>query len=437
VGVDVQIMSPLTSILSLRGERRHWVELFSRQLLSGVSIDFQRRQCYEFIALLFIQWVRKIAMKVSLPVGRPTIAEVDLGALAFNYRQIQKRIPKGVKILAVVKADAYGHGALPISLQLEKLGVEYLGVAIAEEGIELRRGGVKAPILVLGGIYGNELDQVFRFNLTPIVFRKDSLQLLSREAEKRGKEIRIHLKVDTGMGRLGVPLSLWRDFLKEVKRVPKIEIEGILSHFSMTDEEVDYTQNQWRAFQEAVATAQEMGISSKYLHMANSAILTAFPSYSGNLVRPGIMLYGSYPSPKFQDLIKLKPVMTLKTSIHVLKLVPPKTRISYGGTFVTKKESLIATLPIGYADGYSRYLSNRGEVLIRGRRAPIVGTVCMDFVMADVTGIPNVSIGDEVILIGKQGREEITAEEIAGKIKSISYEVFCSIGKRVPRIYAE
>ena len=151
-------------------------------------------------------------MKVPLPIGRPTIAEVDLGALAFNYRQIQKRIPKGVKILAVVKADAYGHGALPISLQLEKLGVEYLGVAIAEEGIELRRGGVKAPILILGGIYGNELDQVFRFNLTPIVFRKDSLQLLSREAEKRGKEIRIHLKVDTGMGRLGVPLSLLARF---------------------------------------------------------------------------------------------------------------------------------------------------------------------------------------------------------------------------------
>ena len=376
-------------------------------------------------------------MKISLPHGRPTIAEVDLGALVFNYRQIQKRIHKGVKILAVVKADAYGHGALPISQQLEKIGVEYLGVAIAEEGIELRKGGVKAPILILGGIYGSELDQVFRFNLTPVVFRKDSLQLLSREAEKRGKEIRVHLKVDTGMGRLGVPLNLWPVFLKEVKRFPIIKVEGILSHFSMTDEERGFTGQQWRDFQRAVAIAKKMGISSKYLHIASSAILTAIPSYSGNLVRPGIMLYGSYPSPKFQKLIKLKPVMTLKTRIHFLKSVPPKTRISYGGTFVTKRESLIATLPIGYADGYNRHLSNRGEVLIRGRRAPVVGTVCMDFVMAEVTDIPNVSIGDEVILMGKQGREEITAEEIAEKVKSISYEVLCSIGKRVPRIYKE
>ena len=205
----------------------------------------------------------------------------------------------------------------------------------------------------------------------------------------------------------------------------------------MTDEEVNYTQNQRKAFQRAVAIAQEIGISSRYLHMANSAILTAFPSCPGNLARPGIMLYGSYPSPKFQDLIKLKPIMTLKTRIHYLKSVPPKTRISYGGTFVTKKQSLIATLPIGYADGYSRHLSNRGEVLIRGRRAPVVGAVCMDFIMADVTDIPNVSIGDEVILMGRQGGEEITAEEIAGKIGSISYEVMCSIGKRIPRIYKE
>ena len=387
--------------------------------------------------LLIIHWVRKIAMRVSLPIGRPTIAEVDLRALVFNYRQIQKRIPKGVKILAVVKADAYGHGVLPISLQLEKLGVEYLGVAIAEEGIELRRGGAKAPILVLGGIYSSELDPFFRFNLTPVVFRKDSLQLLSREAEKRGKKIKVHLKVDTGMGRLGVPLNLWHHFLKEVKRFPKIEIEGILSHFSMTDEEVNYTQSQWKAFQGAVAIAQEIGISSRYLHMANSAILTAFPPCPGNLVRPGIMLYGSYPSPKFQNLIKLKPVMTLKTRIHYLKSMLPKSRISYGGTFITKKESLIATLPIGYADGYNHHLSNRGEVLIRGRRAPVVGMVCMDFIMADVTDIPNVSIGDEVILMGKQGGEEITAGEIAGKIGSIPYEVLCSIGKRVPRIYKE
>jgi len=203
----------------------------------------------------------------------------------------------------------------------------------------------------------------------------------------------------------------------------------------MTDEEKGFTQSQWKAFQEAVATAQKLGICCPYLHMASSATLTAFPAFCAKLVRPGIMLYGSYPSPTFRSLIPLKPVMTLKTRIHFLKSVPPGTRISYGGIFKAKRKSLIATLPIGYADGYSRHLSNHGEVLIRGRRAPVVGKVCMDFTMVDVTGIPHVSEGDEVILMGRQGKDQITPEEIAEKVNSISYEVLCSIGKRVPRIY--
>ena len=374
-------------------------------------------------------------MNMPLSSGRPTVGEVDLGALEFNYRQIKKRIPEDVKLLAVVKADAYGHGSIPVSLRLEKLGVEYLGVAIPEEGVELRKGGVKTPILVLGGIFGKKVDQIFRFRLTPVVFGKDSLKILSKEAEKRGRKVRVHLKVDTGMGRLGVPHHLWPEFLRELRRFPRIEAEGILSHFAMTDEEKRFTQTQWRAFREAVATAQELGICCSYLHMASSAMLTAFPAYSARLVRPGIMLYGSYPSPGFRSLISLKPVMTLKTRIHFLKSVRPGTRISYGGTFRAKRESLIATLPIGYADGYSRRLSNHGEVLIHGRRAPVVGKVCMDFIMVDVTDIPQVSAGDEVILMGRQGKEQITPEEIADKINSIPYEVLCSIGKRVPRIY--
>ena len=369
--------------------------------------------------------------------GRPTVGEVDLGALEFNYRQIKKRIPEDVKLLAVVKADAYGHGAVPISLRLEKLGVEFLGVAIPEEGVELRRGGVKTPILILGGIFGNEVDQIFRFRLTPVIFKKDSLRILSREAERRKRKVKVHLKVDTGMGRLGVPLNLWSDFLREVTRFPRIETEGILSHFAMTDEEKGFTQNQWRAFQEAVTSAQELGICCPYLHMANSATLTTFPAYSARLVRPGIMLYGSYPAPTFRSRIPLKPVMTLKTHIHFLKSVPPGTRISYGGMFKAKRKSLITTLPIGYADGYSHHLSNHGEVLIHGKRAPVVGKVCMDFIMVDVTHIPRVSVGDEVILMGRQGKEQITPEEIAEKINSISYEVLCSIGKRVPRVYKD
>jgi alanine racemase len=384
-----------------------------------------------------IHWVINITMTIPKAFGRPTVAEIDLRSLEYNYRQIKKRIPEGVKLLAVVKADAYGHGAIPISRKLEKLGVAYLGVAISDEGVELRKGGVKAPILILGGIYKEDVDQVLRYDLTPVVFQKESLKLLTKAAERRPKKVKVHIKVDTGMGRLGVPLNLWPTFLKELKRFPKIEIEGILSHFAMTDDQDGYTTRQWNKFQGAVEEAKKLGISCQYLHMASSAILTAFPPYTGNLVRPGIMLYGSYPSPVLQSVIQLKPVLTLKTYIHFLKRIPPETKISYGGTFVTKRESLIATLPIGYADGYSRQLSNRGEVLIRGRRAPIVGRVCMDFMMVDVTDIPKVSLGDEVILMGRQGRQQITAEEIAEKINSISYEVLCLIGKRVPRVYKE
>jgi len=371
-----------------------------------------------------------------IPSGRPTVAEIDLKALRFNYHQIRRRIPKGAKILGVVKADAYGHGAVPVSLELERLGVEYLGVAIAEEGIQLRKGGVRTPILILGGIFPGEVDRLLKFDLTPVVFQKESLELISKKAGKRRGKVRVHLKVDTGMGRLGVPLRLWPDLLKETRRFSKIEVEGILSHFSMTDEDGGvYSAQQWREFQNALLAAEEMGISCKYLHMANSANLTAFPSYAGNLVRPGIMLYGSYPSRSCQALIQLKPVMTLKTRIHFLKAVPPGVKISYGGTFTTRRKSLIATLPIGYADGYRWNLSNRGEVLVRGRRAPVVGRVCMDYVVVDVTGIRGVRVGDEVVLMGRQGNGRITPEEIAEKAGSISYEVLCSVGKRVPRIY--
>jgi alanine racemase len=402
-----------------------------------VLIDFPGSRCYEFIVILIIYQVRYIVRRASIPTGRPTIAEVNLRALEFNYRQIRKKIPKGVKMLAVVKANAYGHGSVPVSLTLEKLGVEYLGVAISDEGVELRKGGVKAPILILGGIYKEDGDKILQYNLTPVVFQREYLKVLTKAAERWQKKVKVHIKVDTGMGRLGVPMNLWAIFLEELKRFPRIEIEGILSHFSMTDGEEIFTAQQWKEFQQAIGMAKELGISWKYLHMASSATLTAFPSYSGNLVRPGIMLYGSYPSPMFKDLIQLKPVMTLKTHIHFLKSVPPGTKISYGGTFVTKRESLIATLPVGYGDGYSRHLSNQGEVLIRGRRAPIAGNVCMDFVMVDVTEIPNVSLGDEVILMGKQGGQQITVEEIAERINSISYEVLCLIGKRVPRVYKE
>ena len=391
--------------------------------------------CQFIVFFSSIHRLTKVMRKTFKPAARPTVAEIDLRALAFNYRQLRKKIPREVDLLAVVKADAYGHGAVPVSLTLEKLGADYLGVATSDEGVELRKGGVKTPILILGGIYGGEVDQIFRFRLTPVVFHGDRLHLLSKEAERRKKNVKVHLKIDTGMGRLGVSPDLWPAFLRELKRLPRIEIEGILSHFSMTDEECGYSEGQWRQFQKAVEIAKEQGVSWKYLHMSSSGTLMASPTYLGNLVRPGIMLYGSYPSSALRGVVKLKPVMTLKTHIHFLKSVPFGAKISYGGTFTTKRQSLIATLPIGYADGYSHQLSQCGEVLIRGLRAPVAGRVCMDFIMVDVSDIPNVKVGDEVVLIGRQGRERITTEEIAEKIHSIPYEVLCSIGRRVPRIY--
>jgi alanine racemase len=366
--------------------------------------------------------------------ARPTVAEIDLRALGFNYRQIRERLPEDVCILAVVKADAYGHGAVAISRELARLGAAYLGVATADEGIELREAGVRAPILILGGVYGEEADQIVAFDLATTVFHEDSLRRLSLAANARGKCAKVHLKVDTGMARLGSTADLWPALLKKSKSLPGIEVEGILSHFSMAEEE-GFTDRQWREFQQAADYARDMEIRCKYLHVSSSAALITSPSYSANLVRPGILLYGSVPSSACHDLIHLKPVMTLKTEIHFMKSVPPGTRISYGGTFVTQRDSLIATLPIGYADGYSRQNSHKGEVLIREKRAPIVGSVCMDFLMVDVTDVPGASMGDEAVLMGRQGKEEISSEEIARNINSIPYEVFCAVGKRVPRIY--
>ncbi len=368
-------------------------------------------------------------------IGRPTVAEIDLEALAFNYRQVKKKVPIGTEILAVVKADAYGHGALPISIKLEQLGVSYLGVAMAEEGVFLRKKGVKVPILILGGIFPGEEDEIIRHHLTPVMFDMNALRRLSKAATLKRKTVKVHLKVDTGLGRLGIPYEQFPIFLKNAKGIPHIEVEGILSHFSMTDREEAYSASQWERFQQSLATAIEKGIRPRFFHMSNSANLTLFPQYSGNMVRPGIMLYGVYPMSNMEKWIHLRPVLTWKTRIHFIKSVPAGARISYGGTYVTQRKSLIATLPVGYADGYSTQLSNHGEVLLRGRRAPVVGRVCMDLTMIDVTDIPGVSIGDEVILIGRQGREQITADEIAKKMGSISYEVLCLIGKRVPRIY--
>jgi alanine racemase len=365
-------------------------------------------------------------------LGR-TVAEIDLDALAHNYHQIRSRVPPGVKILAVVKDNAYGHGAVIIARELERLGVDLLGVAIAGEGVELRDGGIKKPILILTGIYEEEIDSVFEYDLIPMVFDGEIGKSLSDEANRKNRRVKVHLKFDTGMGRLGVSVEGAREFLEHMKGLPNLVIDGVASHFSMVDEE--YTRGQLEAYERVVELFHREGIRPTYWHISSSAPMIDFPGSWFNLIRPGIMIYGSYPNREYVDRIALRPMMRLETAIRCLKKVPAGTKISYGGTYITQRESLIATLPIGYGDGYNRLLSNQGEVLLKAKRVPVVGRICMDMTMVDVTDVVDASSGDEVVLMGRQGGDEITVEEIAEKIGTISYEVLCGVGKRVPRVY--
>ena len=366
------------------------------------------------------------------PFLPPTIAEIDLDSLAHNYHQIRSRVHPGVKILAVVKDNAYGHGAVVIARELERLGVDLFGIAFADEGVELRDGGIKKPILILSGICEEEIDKVIEYNLIPMVFDGGIGKYLSDQANRRNSRVKVHLKFDTGMGRLGVPVEGARKFLEQMKGLPNLVIDGVASHFSMADEA--YTRAQLKAFRGVAELFRGEGIRPTYWHISSSASMIDFPDSWFNLIRPGIMIYGSYPNREYIGRIALRPVMRLRTAIGFLKRVPAGTRISYGGTYTMQRESLIATLPIGYGDGYNRLLSDRGEVLLKSKRVPVVGRICMDHTMVDVTDVRDVAPGDEVVLMGRQGGDEITAEEIAEKIGTISYEVLCMVGKRVPRV---
>jgi alanine racemase len=367
-----------------------------------------------------------------------TAAEVDLGALAYNYRQLRQLIPPAVKVLAVVKADAYGHGAVPVSKKLEELNTDFLGVATVREGLELRNGGITKPILVLSGIYEEEVEEVIAYRLTPMIYRLGIAAALSAAATKRGRKIPVHIKVDTGMGRIGVLAEEAPVFVGRVRQLENLVIEGIASHFATANEEdATFAAEQLERFSRTIEEVKRLDIDPPFCHIANSAALVNLPAAHFTMVRPGIMLYGSYPSLALKARISLRHAMSWKSCIADLKKVPAGYPISYGRTFVTQRPSCIAAIPVGYADGYNRLLSNRGEVLIRGRRAPVVGRVCMDWTMVDVTAIPGVEVGDEVVLMGSQSGEEITPEEIGEWIGTISYEVLCSIGKRVQRTYRE
>lgn len=375
------------------------------------------------------------ADKEAIPL-RPTRAVINLGALDHNYREIKGRLPKGVGILAVVKADAYGHGSIEVSRRLEALGCEFLGVALCEEGVRLREAGIKIPILVLSGFFESQVEVLTRFNLTPVVFDPSHLHLLNRVGEKEGRRIGVHLKVDTGMGRLGLLPEEVPSFIEELESFPYIYLEGLLSHLAEAeDEEGTFSKEQVERFERVLQILRRSRLNPLYVHIANSAAIFTLPSFLFNLVRPGIMLYGSYPSEALRRKVTLKPLMTLTTRILQVKRVGKRVPISYGREFVTERESLIGVIPIGYGDGLPRSLSNRGYVLVRGRRVPIVGRICMDLTMIDLTDVGEVSVNEEVVVIGRQWGEEITIEEFAELSGTISYEAFCRIGSRVPREY--
>jgi alanine racemase len=375
-------------------------------------------------------------MEPVFPPGRPTLCAIDHEALRSNLRQIRDRVGSRIKILCMVKANGYGHGAAEISQALVGAGADAFGVATLEEALQLREAGIQALLIVLAGVFPDQLDTFLEYKLTPVVHDLVSLRALDRESSRRQVQLKVHLKVDTGMGRLGFLAAEADQWIGAIKQAKSLHIQGVFSHFSHAESvQGDYTQKQLQIFKRVLGQIRSASVVPDLVHLANSAATITLPAAYFDMVRPGLMLYGVYPSPNMKEQISLKPVLSWKSKILQLKNVPSGTSVSYGQTYVTQRESLIATLPIGYADGYPRLLSNRGEALVRGQRARIAGRVCMDLTMIDVTDIRNVRQGDEVVLLGRQGAAEISADEIAAWANTISYEILTSIGARVPRIH--
>lgn len=362
-------------------------------------------------------------------------AEINLAALRYNFNQVKRRIGEKVKVLAAVKANAYGHGIREVAHTMEGCGADYLGVAFPDEGIELRDAGINLPVLIFSHGLPHQAKDIVRYNLTASVASIELARAISEEAVRTRKIARVHIKVDTGMGRLGVRKEKLFSFLDSLFNLRGIAVEGIYTHFPSADEEdCSFTLNQIIRFKEIIKELSSLGYDIPIRHAANSAAVINFRGSFFNLIRPGLMLYGLYPSPSMKKSIKLKPVLSLKTRISFLKDVPANTPISYNRTYLTKAPTRIGILPIGYADGYSRCLSNRGEVLVAGTRCRVIGRICMDHTMIDLENTP-AKIGDEVVLIGRSGRQEIAAEEVAEKIDTIPHEIVSRIGPRIPRIF--
>lgn len=370
----------------------------------------------------------------------PTVVEIDLRALRHNYRRLTRKVPKTtVKILSVVKSNAYGHGAPRIAQVLQEEGTDWFGVGTVDEGIELREAGIKKPILLLLGLVRNHADLLIRHQLTPVLYDLETARQLNEGLAERKRRLPVHLKVDTGMTRLGVLPQEMRSFCQGLEKFSSLEPVGLLTHLADAGEE-GFTRGQRDLFEKTIREFETYFPGRRLYHEANSQAVIDGRMSPGKergswMVRLGIALYGSYPLERDRKIIDLKPVLRWKTKIVSVKKVSSKTPVSYGRTFHTKRESRIGVLPVGYADGYLRILSNRSSILVRGKKVPVVGSVCMDMTMIDLTSVPSAQTGDEVVLIGKQGQSEIRAEELASKAGTISYEIFCRIAERIQRVY--
>ena len=369
-----------------------------------------------------------------------TWAEIDLSNLEHNYRALRGMLPRGCRFLGVVKANAYGHGAIPVARKLVELGAEYLAVACLDEAIELRQAGIDAPILLLGPTLPDFFNELFEYDLTQTVQDFELARSLSDAAVKEGKSIKIHIKLDTGMSRLGFlcdedSINHSAEEIVKVCSLPGLKHEGIFTHFAHADGDEGYTMRQFTRFMDVLDKLSDLGVEFQIRHCAASAAVLNYPCTHLDMVRPGIAQYGHYPDPSCEGLDGpgLIPLMTVKTRVIALRELKKGTSISYGCTRVLERDSCVAVLPIGYADGLDRLLSNRGEVMICSVRAPILGRVCMDLCMVDVTDIADVQIGDEVTVFGP----ELPLEEKADVVGTIQYEMLCGVSRRVPRVYID
>ena len=368
---------------------------------------------------------------------RPTVAEIDLSAIRHNLRAIRDHVTPGVEVIGVIKADAYGHGAAPVARALAREGVSRVAVAVVEEAQALRESGIRLRILVLGAAFPDQTAEIARGDFEIVLSDLEFAKRLDRAARRAGKPVAVHLKFDTGMGRIGFSPEQAPAVIGQIRGMSGLRLEGIMTHFAQSDERggETFTRQQIRAFLALHHAVRAAGIHVPTWHAANSGGAFSYPSAHMDAVRPGIALYGSYPSAEVPHFVDLRPAMTLKTRIAQVRDVPAGASVSYGRTFRAKRPSRIAMLPIGYADGFSRHNSNVGQVLIGGRRAPIAGRICMDMTMVDITDLPNAAPGDEAVLYGRQGEAELPVHEVAATIGTISYEIMTSVGARVRRVY--